>query len=264
MRLDEHAIETHGVIPPRAPSTCRNERVYFRMRGLSDILIAVNPMGKEQCLESQVIESSQPCRGRRQLARRLGSALGCWLLISTASACSSARSYVWVDDYVAKGLAAAPRLIRPGDRIHLLVRGQEQLSAEADVRPDGEVVVPVVGSVSAASKSPTELANAIAARLNGIVNAPVVTVVVERRRTAVTLLGEVRAPGRYELDSRDGVADALARAGGLTPFADGDLVFVIRRDPHLARIRLRYDDLTGAEKVTLGFELRDGDIVVVE
>jgi polysaccharide biosynthesis/export protein len=190
--------------------------------------------------------------------------LECVVALLMLAGCSSARSYIWVDEYVSKGLTKAPRLIRPGDRVHVVVRGQDQLGAEVDVRPDGEIVVPVAGSVPAAARTPTELANSIAERLIGIVNSPVVTVVVERRRTSVTILGEVRAPGKYELDSTDGVADAVARAGGLTQFADGDMLFVIRRDPHLARIRLRYDDLTGADSISIGFGLRDGDIVVAE
>ncbi len=218
------------------------------------------------------MEKQQSPNGRTAQLRRSGTSriahfalrLCCCVAIPLLGSCSSARTYVWVDEYVAKGFAAAPRLIRPGDRVHVLVRGQDQLGAQVDVRPDGEIVVPVAGSVAAAGKKPSELANVIAARLTGIVNDPTVTVIVERRRTAITVLGEVRTPGIYELDSRDGVADALARSGGLTAFADGDLVFVIRREPHLARIRVRYEDLTGGERVSLGFELRDGDIVVVE
>lgn len=216
--------------------------------------------------QSKAYQRQRNCEISRAavLGRRIRNCAGLLLLPLLITSCASARSYVWVEDYVAKGLTQAPRLIRPGDRVHVIVTGQDQLNAEVDVRPDGEIVLPVAGSVVAASKTPVDLANAIAARLHGIVNSPVVTVVVERRRTAVTMLGEVRAPGRYELEARDSVADALARAGGLTQFADGDMVFVIRREPHLARIRMRYDDLTGAAPVTLGFELRDGDIVIVE
>jgi polysaccharide export outer membrane protein len=179
-------------------------------------------------------------------------------------ACSQPRQYVWGADYVREGQDKTPSLIRAGDRIQVVVQGQEGLSAEVDVRPSGEIVLPVAGSIVAANLTPTALADVIAKRITGMVAAPVVSVVVERHRTLVTVLGEVRTPGRYELDHREGILSAIARAGGLTPFAETDSVFVLRREPKLARIRFDYDDLTAADATTLGFELRDGDIVVAE
>jgi polysaccharide export outer membrane protein len=178
--------------------------------------------------------------------------------------CAHPRHYVWGADYVREGHDKSPTVIRAGDRIQVLVSGQDSMNAEVDVRPNGEIVLPVAGSINAANLTPNDLANAIAVRINGIVAAPVVTVVVERHRTLVTVLGEVRTPGRFELDHREGVLNALARAGGLTPFAESDSVFVLRREPQLARIRFSYDDLTAADPTTLGFELRDGDIIVAE
>lgn len=198
---------------------------------------------------------------RRRYARWV--AVGA-LAVSAVVGCGSSRSFVWVSDYVSQGSARAPRPLRPGDRIQVVVRGQDTLGTQAEIRPDGEVVLPVVGSVVAGSRTPTELANEIASRLVGVVQSPSVTVIVERRRTIVTVLGEVRGSGRFELEPGEGLLQILARAGGLTPFADSDAIFVLRRDPQLARIRFRYDELAGGDPVSVGFELRDGDTVMVE
>jgi len=125
-------------------------------------------------------------------------------------------------------------------------------------------VLPVVGSIPAANKTPTELANAIAVRLATVIQTPIVAVVIERRRTVISVIGEVRTPNRYELEPREGVMQVLARAGGLTAFADEDAIFVIRRDPQPSRIRFRYRDLATGDRSSCAFELIDGDTILVE
>lgn len=188
--------------------------------------------------------------------------LGCLVVLMLG--CGASGQYIWVGDYVRQGMANMGRPIRPGDRLQIVIQGHDNLGATADVRPDGEVVLPVVGSVPAASKTPTELANAIATRLTNVVNSPSVTVVVERRRTVVTVIGEVRTSGRHELEPREGVMQVLARAGGLTPFADEQAIFVLRREPRPARIRFSFKDLAVGDPASSTFELHDGDTVLVE
>ena len=68
-----------------------------------------------------------------------------------------------------------------------------------------------------------------------------VIVVIEESPTQVTVLGEVRTPGRRALESPATVLDALADAGGLTEFADDDRIFVLRRNE---RIRFTFDELS--------------------
>jgi polysaccharide export outer membrane protein len=138
------------------------------------------------------------------------------------------------------------------------------MSGEFEVRPEGDIVLPSVGRLQAANLTPERLAVDLTTRLRGILEDPRVTIVVaSRRAVSVGVLGEVRTPGRYELRSNEGVLDALARAGGLTPFADPDQVYVIKKTP-TQRIRFRYSELTRADPASVAFRLHDGDIVVVE
>lgn len=185
-----------------------------------------------------------------------------WLGLSL-TACAPAAPYVWVNELPPES-AIDPQLLRPGDKVQVVVYGQETLSGEFEVRPGGDLVLPVAGRVRAAGLTAAALAQQVTRQLDGKLVAPQVTVVLASRRVpGVSVLGEVRTPGRFELREGEGILDALARAGGLTPFADPDEVYLIRKG-HDRRIRFRYDDLIAAKPVSVRFPLMDGDVVVVE
>jgi polysaccharide export outer membrane protein len=139
------------------------------------------------------------------------------------------------------------------------------MSGEFEVRDNGAVLMPAVGSLQARGLTPAHLAAALAQRLRGVLADPRVSVAIASRRPlAVNVLGEVRAPGRYELRDGDGVLDALARAGGITPFASPNDIYLVRRHERQMRVRFRYADLTRGSPESIGFEIADGDAIVVE
>jgi polysaccharide biosynthesis/export protein len=182
-------------------------------------------------------------------------------LLVLVTACGGSGAYVWASELPASPANAVPR-IRSGDRVQVAVAGQETMSGEFEVRPAGDLLLPVVGRMSAAGLSAPELAQQIKTRLTGVLADPHVTVVIALRRAAnVSLLGEVRTPGRFELREGEGILEALARGGGLTPFADEDRIFVVRKGLP-SRVRFRFRDLVAGR--SNGFELLDGDVVVVE
>jgi polysaccharide export outer membrane protein len=92
----------------------------------------------------------------------------------------------------------------------------------------------------------------------------------ERQPLRISALGEVAHPGAYELEKGAGVLQAIAAAGGLTPFAHDAGVYVLRPgywadgNPAPARIRFRYSDLRQGRAPAAVFRLRVGDVVVVE
>lgn len=183
-----------------------------------------------------------------------------------ALGCASRQPYIWAAEYAPKPApTAVTAVLRPGDHVLVVVHGQDAMSGDFEVRPGGEIVVPIAGRVMAAGYSADAVAQGVAARLRGVIADPVVTAVVSARRaSSVSVLGEVKTPGRYELRDEDGVMDELARAGGLTEFADGDAIFVVRRDLPSTRIRFRYRDLTKGDPKSVSFQLRDADVIVVE
>jgi polysaccharide export outer membrane protein len=143
----------------------------------------------------------------------------------------------------------------------------EELAAGAtlEVAADGTVTLPLIGPFEIEGLTPEAAARKLNARLNGIVVNPDANIsVVTPRLPVVIVVGEVSAPGRFDIKHGEGVLAALALAGGLTEYADPTSVFVVREYPKRQRIRFRYADLTGGVERSAGFELRDGDVIVVE
>lgn len=199
----------------------------------------------------------------------MGAALACVLAAAGVSGCKTTGAYVWVDD-----LPAAPRapahnyVIQVGDTIGIRVWNQDSISTRVKVRPDGKVSVPFVNDIEAAGSTPSDLAARIQARLQDYIVSPVVTVVLEDARPmTVAVIGEVSRPGNYQVDAGAGVLQALATAGGMTPFADRDRIMVIREKPDgsgVQRIRFTYSALTTVQGRAATFRLHAGDVVVVE
>jgi polysaccharide export outer membrane protein len=185
-------------------------------------------------------------------------------VIVNCIACSPTGPYMWASELPAPSAGAA-KIVRPGDRLQVVVHGQETMSGEFEVRPGGEVLLPVAGQFRAAGLTVAALSEEVTTRLQGVLQKPYVTIVIAARRTlAVSVLGEVKSPGRYELADGEGLLELLARSGGLTPFADNSSIFVIRRHDKARRIRFRYSDLVAGLPSSVAFELVQGDVVVAE
>ncbi len=185
----------------------------------------------------------------------------------TVAGCSTASgSYTWVDSYVQPPRTAdRDYVLAPGDLVSVRVYNQESMGGRMRVRGDGKITLPFVNDIQAAGLTTTALARQVEKRLKDFVVSPVTTVVLEEARPVeVYVLGEVVRPGRYAIEQDGSVLQALAAAGGLTPFAARDRVFVVRTDPAPVRIRFRYGALTRLEGSATKFALRAGDTVVVE
>jgi len=195
------------------------------------------------------------------------------LLLAGAGGCAHRGDFMWVET-VPKTMMAPDTayLVAPGDVISVRVFNQEASSIErVRVRDDGKIALPLLGDVGVAGMEPDDLARRLAVKLKVYITAPVVTVIVhERRPLRVSVVGKVTRPGVYDLDRGAGVLHALAAAGGPTPFADDDGVYVLRNgywadgDPAPARVRFRYRDLLNGKVPAAVFCLRIGDVVIVE
>lgn len=182
-----------------------------------------------------------------------------------ASSCARQYPYTWVGELPKAFAEEGVYRIQPGDRITVQVADQQQLSGEFEVRANGAYLQPLVGELVVVGLTTEAAADRLRARLQGIVVNPTVELSVSSPRTlAISVLGEVRTPGIVALPLGDGLLTALARAGGLTEFASRDGIYVLRSQPNRARIRFRYDALTGGDEASVSFKLRDHDVVVVE
>jgi len=118
----------------------------------------------------------------------------------------------------------APYHLDAGDKLRVVVFGQEGLTNTYAIDAGGAITMPLIGAVPARGRTPAGLASEIAAKLrNGYIREPSVAVEVEAYRPFF-ILGEVAAPGQYPYVPNMSVESAVAIAGGFSPRARRDSV----------------------------------------
>lgn len=134
------------------------------------------------------------------------------------------------------------------------------------VSPEGNIEFPVLGKLHIEGMTRNEVSAFIKGELIGrnLVKDP--TVVVEFLNTGVSVLGEVRTPGRYDMN-RDNitVVEAIALAGDLTINGVRENVKVIREEQD-GKLRVYQLDMTkGAQLLeSPAYYLKQNDIIYVE
>ena len=130
---------------------------------------------------------------------------------------------------VAALLDDGPYTLDSGDKLRIVVFGQDTLSNNYTVDAQGQVNMPLIGSVPARGTTTSQLSAAIARRLKqSFIRDPSVAVDVEAYRPFF-VLGEVVFPGQYPYVPSMTVENAVAIAGGFTPRASKDKVTVTRQ-----------------------------------
>jgi polysaccharide export outer membrane protein len=140
-----------------------------------------------------------------------------------------------------------------GDRLRVVVYGQEGLTNTYAIDAGGAITMPLIGAVPARGRTPAGLASEISAKLrNGFIRDPSVAVEIETYRPFF-ILGEVAAPGQYPYVPNMSVESAVAIAGGFSPRAQRD------------RVTLTHADRAGSSRnvVPLGTSVGPGDTVLV-
>ncbi|HUO66081.1 MAG TPA: polysaccharide biosynthesis/export family protein [Gammaproteobacteria bacterium] len=156
--------------------------------------------------------------------------------------------------------------IQPGDVLQISVWREEDLKLEVLVRPDGGFSFPLAGDMTALGKTVEDLRKEIADRLVRYIPDLVVTVAVkEINGNKVYVIGQVNKPGVFVMNPRVDVMQALSIAGGTTPFAKLDDIFVLRRSGETNQIRLpfRFNDVVKGRGLEQNVLLLSGDVVVV-
>jgi polysaccharide export outer membrane protein len=155
--------------------------------------------------------------------------------------------------YAAPGPRDSAYHLDAGDKLRVVVYGQEGLTNTYAIDAGGAITMPLIGSVRARGRTTAGLAAEIAAKLrNGFIREPSVAVEIESYRPFF-ILGEVQAPGQYPYVPNMTVESAIAIAGGFSPRAKRDVV------------TLTHTDASGVarDEVPLGTSLKPGDTVQV-
>lgn len=134
-----------------------------------------------------------------------------------------------------------PYTLAAGDRLRVIVFGQDSLSNTYSVDGAGRVAMPLIGSVPVQGLDASSVEREIAGRLrNGYIREPKVAVEVEAFRPFF-VLGEVTNAGQYPFVDGMTVQTAIAIAGGFNPrgYQGGaDLTRVINGQPVTGRVPL--------------------------
>jgi polysaccharide biosynthesis/export protein len=150
--------------------------------------------------------------------------------------------------------AQQPYTLDSGDRLRIVVFGQDGLTNSYLVDASGHIAMPLIGSVMAKGETTDQLSARLAEKLrDGFIREPHVAVEVEAYRPFF-ILGEVTAPGQYPYIANMTAETAVAIAGGFAPRAVRQSVVLIRT----------YNGQQMRMSVPLGYQLQPGDTINVQ
>ncbi|HEX7120117.1 MAG TPA: polysaccharide biosynthesis/export family protein [Longimicrobiales bacterium] len=138
---------------------------------------------------------------------------------------ASAKASGDVPPAASSGSAEAPIRLRPGDVVRIEVELDPSFGGQFGVGEDGLILIPRIGLVPVAGR-PFDAVREDIGRAYALELEHAVIRVTPLVRVAV--LGEVMRSGLFQVDPTQTVADVLAMAGGLTPFADRGEVMLVR------------------------------------
>jgi len=158
--------------------------------------------------------------------------------------------------------------IGAGDKLEISVFGHEDLNKVVEVRGDGTINYPLIGSLEVAGKTVTQVDEQITGLLGKdfLVDPQVSVDVREYQSQWVTIIGEVRTPGRYVLKRNMRLIDLLAEAAGATKEAGMEILVTRREDQdgHQPRqIVINRDRLMSRDNQDANLILEHGDIVTI-
>ena len=194
--------------------------------------------------------------------------LGLGLLLACVACSSEAyKNAIWAR---ARALSTQPEyVIGNSDNITIRVLSQpEFVVAGKTVRPDGKLSFPTHGDIEVVGKTPQELRAFLEKEFVetlGLRNPKVFVSVDGYASKSVTILGEVRVPGRMPYVGQMRVVDVLARAIGWDPITAASTQVLIFRDigGDVKMYHVNLHDFFERGDFTTNFYLRPGDVIWV-
>lgn len=161
--------------------------------------------------------------------------------------------------------STADYLIAPGDTLEISVYGEPDLVRQLVVRPDGKVSFPLVGDIVVAGKSTTRIKEIVEQKVRAYIPSANATVIVSQLGSLqFYVIGRVNKPGMFNVSKPLSVLEALALAGGTTPFAKEDRILIIRgTGKNTTKIPFNLKDVKEGKHLEQNILLERQDVVVV-
>jgi polysaccharide export outer membrane protein len=165
----------------------------------------------------------------------------------------------------AAAIALPSYRLQPGDVITVSVWKETDLQQEILIRPDGGFTFPLAGEVDAVGKTVDDIRSVLVERLKRYVPTPVVTVAIKTiGGNRIFVVGKVNRAGDFPFSRPVDVMQALALAGGTTPFAAiNDIVILRRQNGQQQALHFHYSDVARGRDLSQNVQLQSGDTVVV-
>jgi polysaccharide biosynthesis/export protein len=178
--------------------------------------------------------------------------------------------------FLAVQAMAQDYLLRRGDVVQIEVLEDASLNRTAIVLPDGQISLPLVGTVRAAGRSLQDVQSDVASRLaQSFATPPTVYVTLsalaerlppgEPVTIDIFVVGAANSPGAFEMEPRSTLLQAIAQAGGLSPFAAKKRIQLRRtnKDGTEKTYRLNYEAIESGEGAGGAMRLVDGDVIII-
>jgi polysaccharide export outer membrane protein len=162
--------------------------------------------------------------------------------------------------------AETPYTLKAGDLLGVSVWGEEELTGEIRVLPDGSISFPLVGRVVVTGKDVTTVERELEAMLDEYIPAPDVSLsILQAGGNRIYVVGNVEKPGVFAMPTPLTAMQALALAGGLTTFADASEIKILRasEDGQQMTLGVDYPRILAGKNLETNFPLQAGDTLLV-
>ena len=149
------------------------------------------------------------------------------------------------------------------DVLRIVVWGEQDLTMNAKVRPDGKITMPLVNDVEVVGLTPIQVRDKITRQLSRFVRDPNVTVIVEEINSfRIYYLGEVTVQGALQFYRPTRILQAIAAAGGTTEFSKNEIVLLREESGVEKRILIDYKRLLSGDPAQENIFVRPGDTLL--
>jgi len=157
----------------------------------------------------------------------------------------------------------SPFILGAGDVLKIYVWNHKSLSFNIPINPNGKINYPLIGEIKAAGLTEAELENRISKNLQTHIKKPQVSVtLLEVQSFRVYVIGEVVRSGEFLVKGSLTAVQAIAMAGGFTPFASKSEILIVNQINN-RKTYFDFKDFVKQNNSQQDIFLHPGDTVIV-